>query len=167
MVPKNRIITLSKFLISVLISISYVKSKTIPNLNIKLIDGSNTTIGELVKDGPLLIDFWATWCVPCKKVMKYLNEYHLEFKEKNFKVLMMNTDTPRSFGKVKSYINSLDYQFNVGLDPNKVIAKKLNGLVMPTLILIDKGGEIIWRHQGYLPGDEVEIKNQIIKLLDK
>ena len=99
--------------------------------------------------------------------MKYLNEYHLEFKEKNFKVLMMNTDTPRSFGKVKSYINSLDYQFNVGLDPNKVIAKKLNGLVMPTLILIDKGGEIIWRHQGYLPGDEVEIKNQIIKLLDK
>ena len=66
MVPKNRIITLSKFLISVLISISYVKSKTIPNLNIKLIDGSNTTIGELVKDGPLLIDFWATWCVPCE-----------------------------------------------------------------------------------------------------
>ena len=96
--------------------------------------------------------------------MKYLNEYRLEFKEKNFKVLMMNTDTPRSFGKVKSYINSLDYQFNVGLDPNKVIiAKKLNGLVMPTLILIDKGGEIIWRHQGYLPGDELKLK---IKLLN-
>jgi len=104
--------------------------------------------------------------VPCKKVMKYLDEYHLEYKNQGFKVLMMNTDSPRSIGKVKSYLKSQNHQFLVGLDPNKVISKKLNGLVMPTLILVDKGGEIKWRHQGYLPGEEVEIKKQISQLLN-
>ena len=139
----------------------------IPDLKIRMLDGSKTTIHELVKDGPLMIDFWATWCVPCKKVMKFLNEYHQEFEEEKFKVLMINTDSPRSVSKVKSYVRSQDYKFFIGMDPNKSISKKLNGLVMPTLILVDKGGEVVWRHQGYLPGEEVDIKNQIQILVNK
>ena len=114
-----------------------------------------------------MIDFWATWCVPCKRVMKYLDQYHQDYEEQGFKVLMINQDTPRSLGKVKSYVIAQDYQFYVGLDPNKTIAKKLNGMVMPTLILVDKGGEVKWRHQGYIPGEEVEINNQIKLLLEK
>ena len=140
---------------------------SIPNLKIRMLDGSKTTIHELVKDGPLMIDFWATWCVPCKKVMKFLNEYHQEFEEEKFKVLMINTDSPRSVSKVKSYVRSQDYKFFIGMDPNKSISKKLNGLVMPTLILVDKGGEVVWRHQGYLPGEEVEIKSQIESVVNR
>ena len=121
----------------------------------------------MVEEGPLMIDFWATWCVPCKRVMKYLDQYHQDYEEQGFKVLMINQDTPRSLGKVKSYVVSQDYQFYVGLDPNKNIAKKLNGMVMPTLILVDKGGEVKWRHQGYIAGEEVEINNQIKLLLEK
>ena len=121
----------------------------------------------MVEEGPLMIDFWATWCVPCKRVMKYLDQYHQDYEEQGFKVLMINQDTPRSLGKVKSYVVSQDYQFYVGLDPNKTIAKKLNGMVMPTLILVDKGGEVKWRHQGYIAGEEVEINNQIKLLLEK
>jgi len=138
----------------------------IPDLKIKLLDGSKVSLHELVEEGPLMIDFWATWCVPCKKVMKYLDQYNQEYQSQGFKVLMINTDSPRSIGKVKSYIRSQKHTFKVGLDPNKVISKKLNGLVMPTLILVDKGGEIKWRHQGYLPGEEVEIEKQIKLLLN-
>jgi thioredoxin-related protein len=74
---------------------------------------------------------------------------------------MVNQDTPRSVGKVKSYIRSQKYSFNVGLDPNQKIAKKLNGLIMPTLILVDTDGTILWRHQGYMPGEEAEIESKI------
>jgi thiol-disulfide isomerase/thioredoxin len=136
-------------------------SGKIPDLKIKLLDGKKTSIYALLEDGPLLIDFWATWCKPCKKVMKHLDKYHNKYQENGFKVLMVNQDTPRSVGKVKSYIRSKKYSFNVGLDPNQKIAKKLNGLIMPTLILIDKDGTIIWRHQGYMPGEEVEIESKI------
>ena len=138
---------------------------TIPDLKVRLLNGSSTTLHQLFQDGPLLIDFWATWCVPCKKVMKYLNQYHEEYAEDNFKVLMINTDTPRSLGKVRGFIKSQDYSFNVGMDPNKVLSKKLNGMIMPTLILVDKGGIIKWRHQGYIPGEEFEIQKQIENLL--
>ena len=138
-----------------------------PNLKIKLIDGSNISLNELYKDGPLIIDFWATWCVPCKKLMKYLNQYHQEYQNEGFKVLMINTDSPRSIGKVKSYIKSQNYKFLVGVDPNKVISKKLNSIVMPTTILINQSGDIVWRHQGYIKGEEIQIKRKIESLLNK
>ena len=133
----------------------------IPDLDIKLLNGKTTTINQLLEDGPLLIDFWATWCKPCKKVMKHLDRYDTMYSDKGFKVLMINQDTPRSMGKVRSYIRSQKYQFLVGLDPNQKIAQKLNGMIMPTLILINNNGQITWRHQGYMPGEEVEIERQI------
>ena len=144
-----------------------VSESIIPDLKVKLLNGSSTTLHQLTQDGPLLIDFWATWCVPCKKVMKFLDEYHEKYAKENFKVLMINTDTPRSLAKVKSFIRSQKYSFNIGMDPNKVIAKKLNGMIMPTLILVDKGGVVKWRHQGYVAGEEIEIEEQIKQVLGK
>ena len=138
---------------------------TIPDIKIRMLDGKVSSLHKLSNDGPLLIDFWATWCVPCKKLMKYLDQFHQKYSQKGFKVLMINTDTPRSIGKVKSYVRSKDYQFIIGMDPNKVISKKLNGMVMPTIILVDKGGEVKWRHQGFIPGEEVHIENQIRTIL--
>ena len=137
----------------------------IPNLDLKLLNGKKTSVYRLLESGPLLIDFWATWCKPCKIVMQHLNEYHNEYLEKGFKVVMINQDTPRSLGKVKSYINSKNYDFLVSIDPNQQIAKKLNGQIMPNLILINQDGTIQWRHQGYMPGEEIEIKEQIEILL--
>ena len=101
--------------------------RAIPDLKIKLLNGKQTSIHDLLKDGPLLIDFWATWCKPCKKVMKHLDRYHQAYGNHGFKVLMINQDTPRSLGKVKSYIRSKKHTFYVGLDPNQETAKKLNG----------------------------------------
>ena len=136
----------------------------IPNIDLKLLNGKKTNVYKLLESGPLLIDFWATWCKPCKIIMQHLNQYHNEFKEKGFKVVMINQDTPRSLGKVKSYINSKNYDFIVSVDPNQQIAKKLNGQIMPNLILIKQDGTIQWRHQGYMPGEEKEIKEQIESL---
>ena len=137
----------------------------IPNLDLKLLNGKKTSVYRLLESGPLLIDFWATWCKPCKQVMKHLNQYHNEFNSEGFQVLMINQDTPRSLGKVKAYVNSKGYDFLVGIDPNQQISKKLNGQIMPNLILINQDATVRWRHQGYMPGEELEIKDQIQSLL--
>ena len=50
-------------------------------------------------------------------------------------------------------------------DPNQQISKKLNGQIMPNLILINQDATVRWRHQGYMPGEELEIKDQIQSLL--
>ena len=141
--------------------------RKLPNIEVKTLKGDAFNISELDNDGkPIVISFWATWCKPCKKVMKYLDQYHQDYADQGFKVLMINQDTPRSLGKVKSYIRSQNHQFFIGLDPNKKIAKKLNGEVMPTMILVDKDGFIKWRHQGYIPGEEIEIEKQIKLILE-
>jgi len=137
----------------------------IPNLELKLLNGKKTNLYKLLESGPLLMDFWATWCKPCKQIMKHLNSFHNEYKDQGFQVIMVNQDTPRSLGKVKAYVNSKNYDFLVSIDPNQQIAKKLNGQIMPNLILINQDGSIQWRHQGYMPGEEKEIKEQIKTLL--
>ena len=68
--------------------------------------------------------------------------------------------------KIKSYIRAKKHTFLVGLDPNQEVAKKMNAMVMPTVLLIDKDRKISWFHQGFVPGDEKEIETQILKLLD-
>lgn len=137
----------------------------IPNIDLKLLNGKKTTLYKLLKTGPVLIDFWATWCTSCKQVMKHLNKYHNDFKNEGLTVVMINQDTPRSLGKVKAYINSKGYDFLVSIDPNQQISKKLNGQIMPNLILVNEDATVRWRHQGYMPGEELEIKEQIESLL--
>ncbi|NQU28982.1 MAG: TlpA family protein disulfide reductase [Candidatus Marinimicrobia bacterium] len=144
-----------------------VSGQTAPNIKITMLDGKKTTLNQLLETGPILIDFWATWCVPCKKEMKYLDQFHREYAKDGFQVLTINQDTPRSLSKVKSYIRSKKYKFLVAVDPNQQIANKLNAVVLPTTIMVDQKGKITWRHQGYLPGDEKEIEKQIIAVLNQ
>ncbi len=138
----------------------------LPNLSFSLLDGKNTTLDELLKDGPVLVDFWATWCGPCKKEMVYLDRFQKEYGEYGFKILAVSTDSPRSMSKVKSYIRAKKFTFIVGLDPNQQMAQKMNALLLPTSILINQNKEIVWFHQGYIPGDEVEIEKQIRLVLN-
>lgn len=144
-----------------------VSGQTAPNIKITMLDGKKTTLNQLLETGPILIDFWATWCVPCKKEMKYLDQFHREYAKDGFQVLTINQDTPRSLSKVKSYIRSKKYKFLVAVDPNQQIANKLNAVVLPTTIMVDQKGNVTWRHQGYLPGDEKEIEKQIIAVLNQ
>ncbi|RMF06349.1 MAG: TlpA family protein disulfide reductase [Candidatus Neomarinimicrobiota bacterium] len=137
----------------------------LPDFTIQLVDGKTVAVRELWQEGPLLIDFWATWCVPCKKEMRYLNTFHDQYSSQGFRVLTVNQDTPRSLGKVRSYIHSNRYHFLVGLDPNKQISQLLNAVVLPTTLIVNQDGEIIWQHQGFLPGDEQEIERVIQTVL--
>ena len=138
----------------------------LPDLTIKLISGKKTRLSTLLEDGPILVEFWATWCAPCKKEMIFLEEYHKKYSDRGFRVLAISTDSPKSMSKIKSYIRAKKHTFLVGFDPSQEVAKKMNAMVMPTVLLINKDRKVSWFHQGFVPGDEKEIEAQILKLLD-
>tara|TARA_Y100001001_G_scaffold159651_1_gene180968 strand:+ start:20 stop:538 length:519 start_codon:yes stop_codon:yes gene_type:complete len=137
----------------------------LPDLSIRLLDGKRVRLSALLEEGPLLVSFWATWCAPCKKEMIFLEEFHQKYNENSFRVLAISTDSPKSMSKVKSYIRAKKYTFLVGIDPNQEIAKKMNALLMPTTLILNKDRKVSWYHQGFIPGDEKEIEAQIRAVL--
>ena len=156
-------------LLSTTLTSSYADQKRdmmLPDLSIKLISGKQARLSSLLEDGPILVNFWATWCAPCKKEMIFLEEFHKKYSDQGFRVLAISTDSPKSMSKVKSYIRAKKHTFLVGLDPNQEVSKKMNAMVMPTVILIDKDRKVLWYHQGFIPGDEHEIEAQILELLN-
>ena len=137
----------------------------LPDLSVRLLDGKQVRLSVLLEEGPLLVSFWATWCAPCKKEMRFLEEFHQKYNENSFRVLAISTDSPKSMSKVKSYIRAKKYTFLVGIDPNQEIAKKMNALLMPTTLILNKDRKVSWYHQGFIPGDEKEIEAQIRAVL--
>ena len=137
----------------------------LPDLSVRLLDGKQVRLSALLEEGPLLVSFWATWCAPCKKEMRFLEEFHQKYNENSFRVLAISTDSPKSMSKVKSYIRAKKHTFLVGIDPNQEIAKKMNALLMPTTLILNKDRKVSWYHQGFIPGDEKEIEAQIRAVL--
>ena len=155
--------------VAVIITVTYADKQRdimLPDLSVKLLDGKQVRLSVLLEEGPLLVSFWATWCAPCKKEMIFLEEFHQKYNENSFRVLAISTDSPKSMSKVKSYIRAKKYTFLVGIDPNQDIAKKMNALLMPTTLILNKDRKVSWYHQGFIPGDEKEIEVQIRAVLD-
>lgn len=131
------------------------------NLTLKKMNGKSVKLSEYLNKGPVLINFWATWCSPCKKEMVFLDQFERRYKDNGLSILSISIDSQKSLAHVRSYIRANNYTYDVFLDPNRQVFKKLNGNLMPTNVLIDKDGKVLWRHYGYIPGDE---KNMDLEL---
>ena len=133
----------------------------LPKMSLKMLNGKSTDVSSFLEDGPILINFWATWCAPCIKEMKYLDKFNKKYAESGFQVVSINTDTPRSLSKVKSFVKSRGYSFEILMDPKSEFIRKAGGKVLPFLLLVNTDGTIFKRHMGYSPGDEITLEKEI------
>ena len=153
---------IKKFFFIFYLFLTFLISQNVsPNLTLKKMNGKSVKLSEYLNKGPVLINFWATWCSPCKKEMVFLDEFERRYKDNGLSILSISIDSQKSLAHVRSYIRANNYTYDVFLDPNRQVFKKLNGNLMPTNVLIDKDGKILWRHYGYIPGDE---KNMDLEL---
>ncbi|MCS5640247.1 MAG: TlpA family protein disulfide reductase, partial [Candidatus Marinimicrobia bacterium] len=117
----------------------------LPKMSLKMLNGKPTDVLSFLEDGPILINFWATWCAPCIKEMKYLDKFNKKYAESGLQIVSINTDTPRSLSKVKSFVKSRGYSFNILLDPKSEYIRKAGGKVLPYLLLVNTDGTIFKR----------------------
>ncbi|MGH1363222.1 MAG: TlpA family protein disulfide reductase [Calditrichia bacterium] len=130
-------------------------------------DGENYQLSENIGEGPILLNFWATWCVPCLAEMKKLKRIHKRYKDKGLQILSITIDDTKTVGKVKSVVNSNKFPFTILFDTNREVFKLYQGENPPHTVLIDKEGKIVYTHTGYRKGDEKKLEKRIIELLDK
>ncbi len=141
--------------------ISLAEDAVAPDFTLKNLAGQDVTLSELLKDGPVIVDFWATWCKPCIKAFPDLQEVFDSYKDCGLRVLAVSIDGPRSTSRVASVIKAKGNTFTVLLDPSQSVAKKLHVTSVPRTVLIDKNGKITYAVTGYRPTNHAQLSKAV------
>lgn len=139
-----------------LISISFYAQKTIPDLNLKSLDGKTVALKELTKGKTIAFSFWATWCGPCVNELDAIAEQYDDLKEEGFELIAISIDDTRTKSRVKPMVNGKDWDYQVLLDSNQAFKRAMNISSVP-FVMIVKNGKIVYTHSGYTPGSEEEL----------
>lgn len=139
----------------------------LPKLTLKNIEGKDVPVQSLTAEGkPIVISFFATWCKPCLRELNAIHEVYDEWQEETgVKLVAISIDEGANTLKVKPLAKSLEWKYEVLLDPNSDLKRALQVTLVPTVIVVNGKGEITYRHTGYTEGGETEILEQVRKTL--
>jgi len=129
------------------------------------LDGDYVSVNDLKGEKYTVLDFWATWCKPCVKSIPEMVKINNDFVDRGIVIIGVDVDSPRNLSKVRPFANSMGVNYPVILDTDQELMTAFNISVLPTFIILDGKGKRIYSHEGYVPGDEVIIREQIEKLL--
>lgn len=135
------------------------------DFTLRSIDGKEVKLSDYLGK-VVMVNFWATWCGPCKVEMPHLDKMDKDFEEKGFEVISISTDDARASSKVKPLIKRGGFGFVVLLDKDTSVVSQYNpAKTLPYNVLIDREGNISKVYQGYNPGDEKEMRHDVEQLL--
>ncbi|MDA7746490.1 TlpA family protein disulfide reductase [Psychromonas sp.] len=138
-----------------------VNAETVEDMPLTgLVDTQDTSFGQL-KGQWLYVDFWASWCIPCKKSFPFMNELQNVFKDKNVRVIAISVDDTEAAAVKFLKYNKTD--FWVFHDPKGKLASEFKVPGMPSSYLINPEGEIVYKHVGFTE----ESGNEIINVINK
>lgn len=144
--------------------------QTMPEITLKDMEGKSKNVAEYSKSGKIvIINFWATWCTPCKKELNNIHESLYETWKNEYDVVLVavSIDDARNVLKVKPYVAGQGWEYEILLDVNRDLLRALNGQNVPYTIVLDKTGKIVWSHNGYIEGDEFKLQDKLKELAGK
>lgn len=134
----------------------------VPDFTLKRMNGENLRLEEL-RGQVVLINFWASWCGPCRQEMPVLQKIHERYTPLGFTVLGINVDEAPE--KAKRIVDRMTIDFPLLLDTNQIVSETYNVDAMPFSVLVDREGNVRYVHRGYKAGDEVHYVNKLKPLL--
>jgi peroxiredoxin len=133
-----------------------------PDFTLRSVDGQNLRLQEQ-RGHVVLVNFWATWCGPCRQEMPHLNRLYEKYRASGLVLLGVNVDddTRNAIGVA----SKLGLKFPVLPDADKNVSKQYALSAMPSTVLIDRDGRVRYVHRGYRDGFEDLYDKQIRELL--
>ena len=165
-------IKMKKSIFSLLLSTFAVcafAQKQLPDLNLKTLEGKPINAKQLAqKDKITVISFWATWCGPCQKELTAIAPKY-EGWQKNYKteLVAVTIDNAQGLPKVKPMVAQKRWKYTVVSDVNSQLLNQLGSQNVPFTVIIDPKGNIVYTHNGYKDGDELELEKKIAALSTK
>jgi cytochrome c biogenesis protein CcmG/thiol:disulfide interchange protein DsbE len=148
-------------------SVSFAADSKAPLFKLANLDGKDVSLSDLLARGPVLLDFWATWCKPCLRGFPSLQMIHDEYKDRGLRVVTISIDSPKTRARVGPLVRSKKYTFEVLLDTEGRVAKKYNAFALPRTLLINPEGEIVYSAIGYRPNVHEELEEVVKTILPR
>ena len=133
-----------------------------PDFTLRSAEGRNLRLQEQ-RGQVVLVNFWASWCAPCKQEMPHLNRLYDKYRSSGFTLLAVNIDDNPSHGAATAARWGL--KFPVLLDADKTVTRLYDLGSMPATVLIDRDGRVRYLHRGYREGVEEAYERQIRELV--
>jgi cytochrome c biogenesis protein CcmG, thiol:disulfide interchange protein DsbE len=134
-----------------------------PAYTAKLLDGSDYDVAS-ERGNVVMINLWATWCGPCRYEIPELEKLHKDHAGERFKVVGVSVDEGGA-QVVKEFVEEQKMTYPVVLDPEGRLATMLDTTILPTTILVDRQGKVVWKKLGVVTLSDVEMMSAIEKAL--
>ena len=129
----------------------------------KLAAVGGTIESDSLRGRVVYVDFWASWCEPCRRSFPWLAELQQRYGEKGFTVVAINLDQDRK--AADAFLAKYPAPFHVAFDPQGKTAEAFHIEVMPTSFLVGRDGRVLERHSGFNPKKSLEVEERIAKEL--
>jgi cytochrome c biogenesis protein CcmG/thiol:disulfide interchange protein DsbE len=135
---------------------------SVPDVTLQAADGAAVRLSTF-SGKVLLVDFWASWCVPCKTSFPALDAIYREYEPKGLEVVAVNLDEHRK--SADAFLTAHPHRMTVLFDPKGIAPEAFGVKGMPSSFLIDRSGAIRFTHMGYSGNVDVSYRNEIAQLL--
>jgi thiol-disulfide isomerase/thioredoxin len=142
--------------------LAVANSPLAPDFTLKTHGGGNYRLTEQ-RGSVILVNFWATWCGPCRQEMPILDALAKKYADLGVQVVGVNVETETD--GVQSYLSEVPVSFPILLDLENIASKAYDVKAMPTTVIIDKDGRVRALHRSYQPGYEKKYEDDINGLL--
>lgn len=109
------------------------------------------------------VDFWASWCVPCRKSFPWMNKMHAKYESQGLEIIAISLDDDEAMAY--KFLKKMPALFTVAYDTKGTIAELYDVQVMPTSYLIDRNGKLLLTHKGFKTKHEDKMEAELVKAL--
>lgn len=151
-------------LMTTLVVASMVSASTsvAPKFTLPSRSGDMISLDQL-KGQVVMLNFWASWCGPCRQEMPLLDQMHKRYSSLGFTLLGVNVEANTK--DAERWLADTPVSFPIVFDKESKVSQMYEVSAMPSTVFIDRKGNVRYLHRGYKPGDESEYLNQIRALL--
>jgi peroxiredoxin len=163
---RQRIVSISQYLAVAawLLAGSATLAADSPAPDFSLPDKAGSSVSLDDFDGQVvLLNFWASWCGPCREEMPLLVELHQRYEALGFTMLGINVEEDSA--AADAFLRSVPVSFPILYDRENSVSKLYDVIAMPSTVLIGRDGRVRYIHHGYEPGYENDYQDQIRELV--
>jgi thiol-disulfide isomerase/thioredoxin len=137
--------------------------KPAPDIVVRSADGSTQRLSAL-KGKLVYVDFWASWCNPCRESFPWMNELQHRYADRELVIVAVNLDAKRS--DADAFLARYPAQFRIAFDAESASAREFGVKVMPTSFLVGRDGTLLYEHKGFRDSQTASVEAEIQHALD-